>query len=93
MGQAGCFGAFYGFGRYRRRDARVVIPHLSALLDHSGLHLSRFLSVSCLSPILVFYTGESGVVFSFCAVLALPTSTPGWTCVFVSHSMAFYYHL
>jgi hypothetical protein len=21
--------------------------------------------------------------------LALPTSTPGWTCVFVSHSMAF----
>jgi hypothetical protein len=30
----------FGFGRYRRRDARVVIPDF--LLLHSGLHLLVF---------------------------------------------------
>lgn len=48
----------FGFGRYRRRDARVVIPDFSAFL---GCILSFFFS----SPFLVLHQGvRCGVHFA-----------------------------
>jgi hypothetical protein len=91
MGKAGCFGLFWLWEIPPSRRPCGVIPDFSALFLSFWVASCRF----CLCFVSLpssFYTRESGVVF-ICAVLALPTSTPGWTCVFVSHSMAFYYHL
>jgi len=70
----------FGFGRYRRRDARVVIPDFSAFL---GCILSFSFGLPSL-----FYTRESGVVFIL-RCFGSASSTPGWTCVLVLHSMEF----